>query len=146
MPYSFLSPEWIAAARALREEFHTHFDVPGSSPSVRVNLVVTDVPFGEGFVHAQTDSAAGHVEIELGHVPEPDLTVTIDHKTARTIVVDQRPEVALQAFLFGRIVIDGDLTRLAATAGAGGADTALLLAGLDLSGAEIGERLRAITS
>ena len=156
MPHQFLSPEWITEARAIRDEFHGHLDVPAEAPSVRVNLVVTDVPFGDGFVHAHTETAQGRLAIELGHLPEPDLTVTVDHKTAKAIVVDQRPEVALQAFLFGRIVVDGDLTRLATAAMAGG-DPAALLAGLDLSGmgslaasdpavAAVGERLRAITS
>ena len=54
MPYPFLSDEWIDEARKIRDES------PGRAPPVpvpmRMNLVVTEVPFGDGELDAHLDT------------------------------------------------------------------------------------------
>ena len=44
----------------------------------------------------------------------PDLTVTLDYETAKAIIVDQNPQAGMQAFMAGKIKVQGDMTKLMA--------------------------------
>ena len=109
--YPFLSPDWMNAARTLRETMPR----PDTAPpvAVRMNLVVTDTPF-DADVQGHVDTTDGEVVIEDGHLDGPDLTVTVDYETARAIFIDQDAAAAMQAFMGGRIKVDGDLTKMLA--------------------------------
>ena len=109
--YPFLSPDWMNAARTLRETLPR----PDTAPpvAVRMNLVVTDTPF-DSDVQGHVDTTDGEVVIEDGHLDGPDLTVTVDYETARAIFIDQDAAAAMQAFMGGRIKVDGDLTKMLA--------------------------------
>jgi putative sterol carrier protein len=52
--------------------------------------------------------------VDTGHIDSPDLTVTVDYETAKAILVDGDAQAAMQAFMSGRIKIDGDMTLLLA--------------------------------
>ncbi len=108
--YPFLSDEWVAAARAIRDEYRDQV-APPTVPA-KVNQVVTDVPFGDGDVLAHLDTTSGVLELELGHLPDADATVTVDYETARSLFVDLDQEAIMTAFLGGKIVLQGDFTRL----------------------------------
>jgi hypothetical protein len=81
---------------------------------VRANLVVLDVPFGSGTIDAHLDTTSGSVELETGHLEAPDATITLEYPTARAMFVDGDAQVLMQAFMGGRIRIDGDLAKLLA--------------------------------
>jgi putative sterol carrier protein len=108
VPYKFLSDEWIEAARKIREEV----DSPAAAPApVKMNLVITDVPFGDGSVDAHMDSTSGEVVLDTGHVDGPDVTATLDYETAKAMMVDSNPQAAMQAFMAGKIKLQGDMTK-----------------------------------
>jgi hypothetical protein len=110
--FAFLSPEWIEAAREIRERYS-----PQTAPievAVRVNQVVTDVPFGDGELHAHIDTSSGDVDLELGHLDEPDATITLSYETARALLVERDPAKVMQAFMSGGIQVDGDLMKVMA--------------------------------
>jgi putative sterol carrier protein len=108
VPYKFLSDEWIEAARKIREEV----DSPTAAPApVKMNLVITDVPFGDGAVDAHMDSTSGEVVLDTGHVDGPDVTATLDYETAKAMMVDSNPQAAMQAFMAGKIKLQGDMTK-----------------------------------
>ena len=108
--HPFLSDEWIEEARRIHAEYRGRTaPVPNE---VRVNLIVTDVPFGSGTMDAHVDSSSGELEIEVGHLDAAELTLTLDYDTARAILVDQDPQVGMQAFMGGRIKVQGDMTNL----------------------------------
>lgn len=108
MPYKFLSDEWVEAARKVREEA----DAPAAAPQpVKMNLVVTEVPFGEGTVDAHMDSTDGELKLDLGHLEGPDVTATLDYGTAKAMMVDANPQAAMQAFMAGKIKLQGDMTK-----------------------------------
>jgi hypothetical protein len=110
MSHPFLSDDWMTAARDIR---HRHADaVPRIEMAVRINVVTTKVPFGEGIVNAYIDTSSGTLDMEVGALPDPDLTITTDYDTARALFVDQDPTASMQAFMSGRIKVDGDITRL----------------------------------
>ncbi len=110
--YVFLTDEWMAAARELRAKYEER--LPDVTIAVRINQVVTDVPFGEGTIHAYIDSSDGNLDLELGELDEADVTLTIDYDTARAMVVDQDPAIVMQAFMAGKIKVQGDMMQLMA--------------------------------
>lgn len=109
--YAFLSDEWIAEARRIRDEF---VDAAPAAPPIRMNLVVTDVPFGSGTLHAHVDSSGGTLDLEHGHLDGPDVSVSTDYATTKALFVDQNPQAAMQAFMSGKIRVQGDLAKLMA--------------------------------
>jgi hypothetical protein len=110
--HPFLSNEWVAEARRIREE--QSGSAPGGGPTVRVNLVVTDVPFGPGSLDAHLDTSSGELDVEAGHLSDADVTLTLEYPTAKGILVEGNPQIALQAYMAGMIKVDGDLTKLMA--------------------------------
>ncbi len=106
--YPFLSDEWIAAARAIREEFKNQ--VPAGEHSVKLNQVITDVPFGEGTLNAHLDTSGGELEMETGHLDDADVAITLDYETAKAVFLD--PQSAIQHFMAGKIKVQGDMTKL----------------------------------
>lgn len=110
MPHPFLSAEWIAAAREIREKYQD--DAPRIDISIRMNQVVTKVPFGDGTINSHLDTSSGVLVMDLGHLENPDLTVTTDYETARHIFLMRDPQLGMQAFLSGKVRIDGDMTKM----------------------------------
>jgi hypothetical protein len=117
MQHPFLSEEWISAAREIRARYAEQ--APTTSASVRVNLNISEVPFGEGSLPAHLDTTSGRLEMELGHLDEADATVTTDYTTAKNLVVYQDQGALMQAFMGGKVKIQGDGTKLMALAAAG---------------------------
>ena len=110
--YTFLTDEWIEAARELRARYADR--LPDVTIEVRINQIVTDVPFGDGTIRAYIDSTDGNLDLELGALDEPDVTLTTDYHTAKAMVVDQDPTVVMQSFMAGRITVQGDMMKLMA--------------------------------
>jgi hypothetical protein len=110
--YAFLTDEWIEAARELRARYADR--LPAITIEVRINQVVTDVPFGDGTIRAYIDSSDGNLDLELGELDEPDVTLTTDYDTAKAMVVDQDPSVVMQSFMAGKIIVQGDMMKLMA--------------------------------
>lgn len=110
--YQFLTPEWIEEAKKIREQFDS--DATATPHVVRMNQVITEVPFGDGTVEAHMDTTSGEVKMDLGHLESPDLTVTIDYVTAKAIIVEGNPQAGMQAFMAGKVKVQGDMTKLMA--------------------------------
>ncbi len=112
MSHQFLSEEWMTAAKAIREKYADQ--VPPVTVSIRMNQVITDVPFGDGTVNAYLDTSSGVVDMELGALETPDLTLTTDYATAKAVFVDQDQAVGMQAFMAGKIKVQGDMMKMMA--------------------------------
>jgi putative sterol carrier protein len=110
--YQFLSDEWIEEAKKIRDEHAGDSAAPAQK--VRMNQVITEVPFGDGTINAHMDSTDGAMEMGEGHIDNPDLTVTLDYATAKAILVDGNPQAGMQAFMAGKIKVEGDMTKLMA--------------------------------
>jgi len=109
--YPFLSDEWLDAAKKIREEAPAG---PPPAHAVRMNQIITEVPFGDGTINAHMDTSGGDIQMDLGHIDGPDLTVTLDYPTAKAILVDGNPQAGMQAFMAGKIKVQGDMTKLMA--------------------------------
>ena len=110
--YKFLSEEWIAEAKAIRERHAGETAAPAHQ--MRMNQIITEVPFGDGPIHSHMDTTEGEVKMDLGHLDSPDLTVTLDYETAKAILVDGNPQAGMQAFMAGKVKVEGDMTKLMA--------------------------------
>ena len=132
--YEFLSDDWLGEARAIRAEF----DGKGETieHSIRMNLVVNEVPFGGGTLDAHADTSSGSLVLDIGHIDPVDLTVTIGYEIAKAILVEGDPNAGLQAFMQGKIKVEGDISKL----------MALQTMTPDPVAAEIGARIQAITA
>ena len=133
-PFPFLSEEWIAAARAIREEFKGRETT--TPPSFRINEIVTEVPFGDGTLNAHTDTSSGELEMDLGHIEGADVTVTLPYEIARAILVEGDQQMAMSAFMQGKIKVEGDLAKL----------MAMQTAQVDPVALEAAARIQAITA
>jgi putative sterol carrier protein len=108
VPYQFLSDEWVDAARKIREEAAA----PATAPQpVKMNLTITEVPFGDGSVDAHMDTTSGELQLDTGHLDGADVTATLDYETAKAMMVDANPQAAMQAFMAGKIKLQGDMTK-----------------------------------
>ena len=111
--FDFLSTEWMDAARAIRDEA----GAPATPPAhvVKMNMIITDAPFNDGAeIQAHMDTTGGDTKLDLGHLEGPDLTVTVDYDTAKAIFIDQNPQAGMQAFMAGKVKVQGDMTKLMA--------------------------------
>ena len=108
--YAFLSDEWMEAAKAVRDEYADQVSPPAHA--IRMNQVVTDVPFGDGTINTYLDTSGGEAVMELGELDTPDLTVTTDYATAKAITVDGDAQIAMQAFMQGKVKVQGDMSKL----------------------------------
>jgi putative sterol carrier protein len=130
--YPFLSDEWLAAAKEIRESSGASASTPHK---VRMNQIITDVPFGEGTINAHMDTSSGELQMDVGHLDDPDLTVTLDYTTAKAILVEGNPQAGMQAFMAGKIKVQGDMTKL----------MAMQSAPPDASAQEVAKKIQEIT-
>jgi hypothetical protein len=131
--YPFLSDEWLDAARAIRAEFDGS-GVP-IAHSIRMNLIISEVPFGDGEIQAHMDTTSGELVLDTDHIDPVDLTVTLDYDIAKAILVEGNPQAGMQAFMSGKIKVVGDISKL----------MALQSGGADPSASEVASRIQAIT-
>ncbi len=131
--YPFLSDEWIAEARRIREEYQGN-GAP-MAHVIKMNLVITDVPFGSGRIDAHMDTSSGEMELETGHLEQADLKATLDYPTVKAILVEGNPQAGMQAFMAGKIKVEGDMSKL----------MAMVAAPSDPTAAEIAKRIQEIT-
>jgi putative sterol carrier protein len=113
--YPFLSDEWFVAVRAIVEA--RDVEIPPHA-ELTMNLVVTDTPFGEDR-KLHVGARDGKADWGTGHAADADLTLTTDYETARDIFVSGNPQAGMQAFMEGKVKVQGDLTKLMAAQVAG---------------------------
>ncbi|HEX4245558.1 MAG TPA: SCP2 sterol-binding domain-containing protein [Acidimicrobiales bacterium] len=131
--HPFLSEPWLVEARAIRSEYDGKTAPIGHS--VRMNLVITGVPFDSGTLDAHLDTSSGELLLDVGHIEPTDLAVTLDYEIAKAILIEGNPQVGMQAFMAGKIKVEGDMAKLLALQGGVS----------DPSTAEVAARIKAIT-
>jgi putative sterol carrier protein len=131
----FLSAEWLEAATAIREEFKGQGGAPPHK--MRMNLIITGAPEDVSAepIDAHMDTTDGDMNMDIGHLEGPDLTVTLEYEVAKAILVEGNPQAGMQAFMAGKIKVQGDMTKL----------MAMQSATPDATAQQIAERINAIT-
>lgn len=133
--YPFLSDEWLDEARKIRAEYEGK--TPPIPHSVKMNLVITTIPFSEDDILAHVDTSTGELILDVGHLESQDLKVTVDYATAKAILIEGNPQAGMQAFMAGKVRVEGDMAKLMALQTAPAA--------ADPTAAEMATRLRDIT-
>jgi putative sterol carrier protein len=119
--YAFLSDAWFDAAAKLVAE-HSADGPPG--PNLVMNLEVTDAENNKTEFHM--GARDGVTLFGKGHTDGADLTLATDIETAREVFVANNPAAGMQAFMAGKVRIQGDMTKLMmAQAGGQGGNTQL---------------------
>jgi hypothetical protein len=115
--HPFLSDEWFAVVEQL---FTEHGAETPTHVAVVVNVTVTDTPFGdERHLHLGARDGRGHWGI--GHADDADVSLTTDYETAREVLIVGDPQAGMQAFMTGKVRIQGDFAKLMMAQGGGGA-------------------------
>ena len=134
MTHEFLSDDWMEAVKAIRDKYA---DQAAPVPyKIRMNQVISGAPFGEGAdILIYMDTTDGTMVMEKGALDEPEVTVSTDWETARKIFVDQDQAAGMQAFMSGKIKVQGDMTKL----------MAMQSGPVDPSAAEVAKQIAEIT-
>ena len=140
--YPFLSPEWIAAVAAIRDEYRDR--VGTTDMPIRANVTVTDAPFAETTVEGHVDTTGGTLSIDEGHLDDSDFRIEVRYDLARQLFVERDPQAILSALLGGQVKLTGDSSKILGIAGmaappAEGSETASLAR-------EIAQRIDAVTA
>jgi putative sterol carrier protein len=118
--YPFLSDGWFEAADKLISEHDT-----GAPPHANV-LMNLEVTSGDDTVQFHMGSRDGATLFGKGHDATADVTLSTDMETARAVFLDGNPQAGMQAFMAGKVRVQGDMTKLMmAQAGGGGGNPAL---------------------
>jgi putative sterol carrier protein len=108
--HDFLSDEWMEAVQAIRAKYE---DEASPVPyKIRMNQIITGAPFTDEDVHLYLDTSDGTMKMGKGQLDDPEVTITTDFETARKIFVDGDQAAGMQAFMSGKIKVDGDMTKL----------------------------------
>jgi len=108
--HAFLSEEWVVQVTALQSEYRDR--MPEPTAKMKMNQVITAVPFGDGEVKMHIDSSNGQATFGTGHVDGADVTVTTDYATAKMLFVENNQQAAMQAFMQGKIKAVGNMAKL----------------------------------
>ena len=114
--HPFLSDEWFAVVEQL---FTEHGAETPAHAAVIVNVTVTETPFGEErHLHLGASDGRGHWGI--GHAADADVSLTTDYETAREVLISGDPQAGMQAFMVGKVRVQGDFAKLMMAQGGGG--------------------------
>jgi hypothetical protein len=127
-----LSPAWIEAATAITRDYITSAGAT-RLPGVRLNQVVTEVPFQTENLQAHLDLTGPHPVIGLGHLENPTAVITLDYATAREVFALGHLQAGVQAFMTGRVKVEGDFAGLLSYLTGSGGDADGTLAALAAS-------------
>ena len=112
--YQFLSEDWFTEVQKIAGEAGGQPE--GGHSAVTMNLVITDTPFGEDS-QLQMGGPGG---MARGHAENADVTLTTDYSTAKEVFFSGNPQAGMQAFMQGKIKVQGDMSKLMAAQGGGG--------------------------
>ncbi len=111
MAHEFLSDDWMEAVKAIRDKYAD--EAPPVPYKIRMNQVISGAPFDDGAdVLLYMDTTDGTMKMDKGALEDPEVTVSTDWETARKIFVDQDQAAGMQAFMSGKIKVQGDMTKL----------------------------------
>lgn len=112
----FLSDEWIVQAKKIQEEAT---DLGEPAIKVKLNLDVTLVPeeISSENMQAHLDTSDGGLDLDLGHLDDPELAIQLDYVTAKAILINGDGQAGVSAFMAGKLKLQkGDLAKLMAIA------------------------------
>jgi putative sterol carrier protein len=117
--YPFLSDAWFDAAAKIISENDT-----GAPPHQNVVLNL-EVENGADKTLFHMGSRDGATLFGKGHDDGADVTLSTDIDTAKSVFIDGNPQAGMQAFMSGKVRVQGDMTKLMMAQGSGGGNPGL---------------------
>jgi putative sterol carrier protein len=111
--YQFLSDAWFDAAEKLIRGHET----AAPPTNLVMNLEVAD---GDQTIQFFMGSRNGEVLFGKGTTDSADLTMSTDIDTARSVFVSGDQQAGMQAFMAGKVRVQGDMTKLMMQGSSGG--------------------------
>lgn len=105
--HEFLSDGWFDAVTELMA---AHGAEAPATQNMVMNLVVTGTPFGDRELHMGARDGAGMMGQGLAEAA--DVTLTTDYDTAKDVFVSGNQQAGMQAFMAGKVKVQGDMTKL----------------------------------
>jgi putative sterol carrier protein len=115
VPHTFLSDSWFDEVEKLRAEAPA---APAETSDLVLNIVVTGGPDGDREV-----SMAGG-DFNRGLQDDAPTKLTVPYDIAKSIFIEGNQAAGMQAFMSGQIKVEGDMSKLMAMQGGGGAPSA----------------------
>lgn len=112
MAHDFLSDDWLDAVEALRDEAP---EIDGPAADLVINIIVTETPFDEDR-EAHLDGG----NFERGHADGAKTTISVPYDVAKQLFIEQNQQAAMQAFMSGKIKVQGDMSAMMAMQAGGG--------------------------
>ena len=106
--YEFLSDEWFSGVQELLTEHGA--DAPAHQ-SMMMNMVVTDTPWGEREIHMGAESKARPRWVRATRTA-PTSRSPPTTRTAKDVFVSGNQQAGMQAFMAGKVKVQGDMTKL----------------------------------
>ena len=105
MGVKYLSDEWFAKIEELADE--VNLEIPAGMADMKLNMTVTS---DEGDYELCMNGG----KIEKGHLPEASTKIIVPYDLAKKMFVDQDQQAGMQAFMSGKIKIEGDMSKMMA--------------------------------
>jgi hypothetical protein len=115
MPNPFLSDAWLDEVKAIAEESGGGGMMPAGA---EINMVITGGPEGDKELHV-----AGGV-FSAGLLDSAPTKLTVPYDVAKDMFINGNQQAAMQAFMSGKIKVEGDMTKLMAMQGGASPDPA----------------------
>ena len=108
--FAFLSDEWVTAVEKIVADT-TAATEKNTQPNLVINMIVTDTPFGTDKEFHMGNIDGGAV-MGGGHKDPADVTLTTDYATAKAVFISGDQQAGMQAFMSGKVKVQGDMTKL----------------------------------
>lgn len=101
---AFLTDDWFATVADLTAQAGD-LNLPPSLQALSINLIVTDAT-------GQTELALASGKLQKGLAEQAKTTLTMDAQTLRKVFLEYDMSAAMQAFMTGKIKVQGDMSQL----------------------------------
>lgn len=101
---AFLTDDWFATVADLTAQAGD-LNLPPSLQALAINLIVTDAT-------GQTELALASGKLQKGLAEQAKTTLTMDAQTLRKVFLEYDMSAAMQAFMTGKIKVQGDMSQL----------------------------------
>ncbi len=108
--FAFLSDQWVAAVEGIVAKYAAAAP-KNTQPNLTINMVVTDTPLG-GDKQFHMGNIDGVAAMGGGHKDPADVTLTTDYATAKAVFISGDQQAGMQAFMSGKVKVQGDMTKL----------------------------------
>jgi len=115
MPNPFLSDAWLEEVKAIADESGGGGMMP---PGAEINMVITGGPEGDKELHVANGV------FNSGLLDSAPTKLTVPYDVAKDMFINGNQQAAMQAFMSGKIKVEGDMTKLMAMQGGAPADPA----------------------